>query len=469
MMDRVARLAVAAGAAIGLAPIGASDRPGAGVSLRTLTGLRWLAVIGQSAAVLVTYLGLGYILPLGWCLGVIVASAWLNIFCSLVFSPQRRLDDSEAFVLLAWDVLQLAALLFLTGGMKNPFSIFFLAPTSIAASVLTARPALAIGALAIMATSFLAFFHLPFPWRPGETLELPALYLVGHWIALSLGIGFAATYAFRVAAERERMRDALSAAETVMAREQKLAALGGLAAAAAHELGTPLATIQVTAKEIQREAAGVDEHLVEDAALLVEQAQRCRSILERLSSYGDAGDVMHDTVGAARIIEEAAEPFLDGAKTIVLDVAGAETADQLARRAEVIYGLRNIIENAADFAAGKVVVRAESDGETLVIDVEDDGPGFAPEILPRLGEPYISSRGRGRRDKDIALAGGLGLGFFIAKTLLERSGAVVKCENRAGARGARVRVSWPLEALAPVSRDPAPHAAGDHGPGAAAL
>ncbi|MEL6365650.1 MAG: ActS/PrrB/RegB family redox-sensitive histidine kinase [Pseudomonadota bacterium] len=458
-------------ATLGLWPADRATRFGSGVPVRTLTALRWLAIGGQSAAVLVTHFGLGYNLPLGWCLGLIAASAWVNIFCRLAFSPQRRLNDFEAFTLLAWDILQLAALLFLTGGLKNPFSLLFLAPTSIAATVLSARPAAAIGVLALTAATALAVFHLPFPWRTGETLQLPQLYLVGHWLALSLGVVFAATYAFQIAAERERMRNALSATELVMAREQRLSALGGLAAAAAHELGTPLATIQVTAKEIQREAEASDPALAEDAALLVGQAQRCRSILERLSSHGESGDLMHDTVAAARIIEEAAEPFTDGPKAVEIDAAEAETADQLARRAEVIYGLRNIIENAVDFASETVRIHAVADGEHLSILVEDDGPGFSPEILPRLGEPYVTSRsGRTKRDHPEAeIAGGLGLGFFIAKTLLERSGATVHYENRTDRSGARVGVRWALESLAPAApaetaRDPAPQTRLPHSP-----
>jgi len=424
---------------------GGGDRaPGAPV--RTLTTLRWLAVAGQSSAVVATEFVLGYELPFGLCLAAIAASAGVNAFAAFAYDRRRRLAPGEAFAFLAWDVVQLAVLLFLTGGLKNPFALMMLAPATIAASVLPARQAAGIGMLAVASATVVAVVHLPLPWRPGETLDLPELYVFATWLAIALGIAFAASYAYEIAAGRERMREALSATEIVMAREQRLAALGGLAAAAAHELGTPLATIQTTAKEIQREAGSDLPIIAEDAALLVEQAKRCREILGRLSERGEAGDKMHDTVSAAQMVEEAAAPFLDGATSMRLDLAGAATADQLARRSEVIYGLRNFIENAVDFAAETVVVAAEADGETLVITIEDDGPGFAPEILPRLGEPYVTSRGK--KARGAPSAGGLGLGFFIAKTLLERSGCEVRFGNRVSGRGARIDLRWRLEDLA---------------------
>jgi len=426
------------------------------VRLRTLTALRWLAVAGQSLAIVIVHFALGFPTPLGLCLGAIAASAWLNLFTMLRFSPQRFLSDREAAGYIAFDIMQLCALLFFTGGVQNPFSALIIAPVTIAASVMPLRYTIGLAALAIAGVSILTLHHMPLPWRPGEVLELSPIYKAGVWAALSFSVAFFAAYAHRIAAESAQMRSALAATQIVLAREERLAALGGLAAAAAHELGTPLATIQVTAKEMLREikrSLPDEEDLSDDAALLVSQAERCRDILGRLSRHGDAGDAMHDRLSVDALMREAAAPFIDqpmGPK-IRIELKGAEGVAQpvLKRRPEIIFGLRNFIENAAGFALSEVRIAAEWDAENLTISVLDDGPGFSPEVLSRLGEPYVSGRAGLRAS---ARKGGLGLGFFIAKTLIEATGARVTFENRAwpasdteafGARdGAWVSAVW---------------------------
>ena len=428
------------------------------VRLRTLTGLRWLAVGGQTLAISIVHFGLGYEAPLGLCLGAIAASAWLNLFTAMRFSPQRFLSDAEAAGYIAFDIVQLCMLLFFTGGLENPFAALIIAPVTIAASLLPLRLTLMIAGLAISGVSVLAVYHMPLPWAPGEAPDLGAIYTAGVWTALSFSIAFFAAYAHRVAAESAKMRSALAATQLVLAREERLAALGGLAAAAAHELGTPLATIQVTAKEMQRELKG-QEDMEEDAALLVAQAKRCRDILGRLSSHGEAGDLVHDRLGVRALLEEAAAPFIDapGGSKIRIETESRDDAPApvLRRRPEIIFGLRNFIENAVGFAADEVLLTAAWDRETLSVAVNDDGPGFSPEILMRLGEPYVSAKA-GRRppaNNPVRRKGGLGLGFFIAKTLLEATGADIRIENRQWAqtpsrRGASVTAMWPVAAVA---------------------
>lgn len=429
------------------------------VRLRTLTALRWLAVVGQLIAISLVHFGLGFPTPLGLCLGAIAASAWLNIFTILRFSPQRFLSDREAAAYIAFDIVQLCLLLAFTGGLLNPFSALIIAPVTIAASFLPLRLTVLIGALAVAGVSLLALYHMPLPWRPGETLTLAPIYKAGVWAALSFSILFFAAYAHRIAAESQQMRSALAATQLVLDREQRLFALGGLAAAAAHELGTPLATIQLTAKEMQRELAG-DEALREDAALLVSQAQRCREILSRLSEHGETGDVLHDRLGLAALLREAASPFLDQREgpAIRIETNSADGAPEpmLQRRPEVIYGLRNLIENAVGFARNEVVIAADWSAERLSIAVNDDGPGFSPDILARLGEPYVSTRSGYRGPSGRRF--GMGLGFFIAKTLLENAGAEIDFKNRRWGekpdeRGASVIASWSAEALsaAPIA------------------
>jgi len=436
--------------------LGAPERLAGHVRLRTLTNLRWLAVAGQSSAVMTVALGLGHPLPLGWCIAAIAASVWLNLFSYLRFSPQRIVSDREAAAYLAFDIVQLAVLLFLTGGLFNPFAVLLLAPVTIAASALPARLAAGLSAMTVLLVAGLAVAHFDLPWRDGAPApQFPNRYTLGVWAALTLGIGFSAAYAHRIAAERRQMSYALSAAELILAREERLSALGGLAAAAAHELGTPLATILLTAKEMAREHRD-DPGLAEDAALLASQAERCREILGRLSNRGDEGDLVHDRTPLDGLVEEAAAPFLDGAGDIppvrVRLVGPSEEAEPpvVRRRPEILYGLRNFIENASQHAASEVVLSADWSGERIAVSVSDDGPGFPPDLLPRLGEPYVSGRARGRgaaREK-----GGMGLGFFIAKTLLEHTGARVRFENAGapnpeGGSGAWVCAEWPAETL----------------------
>jgi two-component system sensor histidine kinase RegB len=247
------------------------------VRLRTLTTLRWLAVGGQTAAIMTVHFAFDFPSPLGLCLGVIAASAWLNVFTMLRFSPQRVLSDREAAAYIAFDIVQLCALLYLTGGLQNPFAVLILAPVTIAASVLPLRLTIAIGALAVFGISVLGVVNLPLPWRAGEALALPRVYLVGVWTALAFSVCFFAAYARRISDEAAEMKTALTATQMVLAREERLSALGALAAAAAHELGTPLATIQVTASEMADELKGRGA-LEEDARLLVAQSRRCREI-----------------------------------------------------------------------------------------------------------------------------------------------------------------------------------------------
>jgi len=331
-------------------------------------------------------------------------------------------------------------LLALTGGLTNPFSVMLVGPVVISVAALPARWWLTLVAMAIFGSVALSIWHLPLPWA-GEAVVLPLTYQIGSWTALAIAIGFTAIYAWRVGAEARRMGTALAATQTVLAREQRLSALGALAAAAAHELGTPLATIQLTAKEMQR--AATDDLLKEDADLIVSQAQRCREILQRLSQTHEASDQMHDRVGLREAMEEAAAPLRGlGAEVAVLLSSNPEGGEQpiMQRKAELIYALGNFIENAVDYAKAQVAVTGAWSEETLTVTVKDDGPGFPADILAKLGEPYITTR---RAEPG---HGGLGLGVFIAITLIERLGGSVEFDNAPGG-GARVTLTLPRKPL----------------------
>ena len=409
--------------------------------LDTLVRLRWLAVLGQSTAVLFTHYLLGFSLPIGFCFLAISASAWLNIGLRVRFPVSQRLSDSAALALLAYDVLQLSGLLYLTGGLTNPFAILFLAPIMISAVSLAWQWTLWLVTLMIGMATLLAFFHLPLPWLPGQALDLPFLYVVGIWIALVLGAGFAAVYAARVAGEARQLSDALAATELVLAREQHLTQLDGLAAAAAHELGTPLATITLVVKELLRNGAG-EGAFADDMKLLSQEVQRCRGILSKIASLGEEHAGMFDEMSLGHLVEEVIAPHRDFGVDLQVAAQGIGAEPICRRNPGMVYGLGNLVENAIDFAHSEVRIRSEWDEATVTIIIEDNGPGFSPDVLLRLGEPYVTSRGGGRRAKSEEGAG-LGLGLFIAKTLLERSGATVTPGNTVVSNGgAVVKVVW---------------------------
>lgn len=418
--------------------------------LRTLVRLRWLAIVGQAGAVLGVHLVLGFPLPLGFCFAAIALSAWLNIFLTIRWRKSVRLHETHAGLLLVYDVLQLAMLLFLTGGLENPFSFLFLVPVTISATSLPNRWTLWLGLLAFACATFLAFRHFPLPWVPGEKFELPDVYVGGMWAAIVCGVVFSAIYARRIADEARQMSAALSATEMVLAREQRLSALDGMAAAAAHELGTPLATIALVAKELKREMPPDAPH-TEDIDLLISQTARCREILARLSRRESQTDEMYQRTAILPMIEDLVAP-LRGPDTVIAVTSSADLDDRalgsepvFRRNPAITYGLGNLLENAVDFAETRVEVDARWTPAQVSITVRDDGPGFHENVFDRLGDPFVTTRpGYGEDSGEPGRHEGMGLGFFIAKTLLERSGAAVSLANRpAPEHGAVVHVVWP--------------------------
>ncbi len=429
-----------------------------GLRLQTSVRLRWFAVAGQLLAVALVHFGLKFQLPIGACLGAIALSTWINIFLRLTYPTTYRLPTRLATILLAYDVLQLAVLLYLTGGIDNPFVFLLVAPVTVSAASLPPVSTVMLGALAGTVCLVLMPFHHPLPWTDGASYDLPYLYRWGMAVSVFATMVFLALYAFRLAKESRQMSAALAATESILAREQQLHALDGLAAAAAHELGTPLATITVIAKELGR-TVGPDSPMAEDFALLQSQAVRCREILQKLTRHPTDNDPFHGHLTVTQLLEEAAEPYLNLKSRVVLEThadggtdapASAERAEPLGeRRPGVIYGLGNLIENAIDFAKAEVRVVGTWNAREVVISVGDDGPGFSPEVMDTLGDPFVTTRStRSRAAKEAGASAGLGLGFFIAKTLLERSGARIALDNHDKPRsGAIVIITWPRAAF----------------------
>ncbi len=441
-------------------PLAIDYSGGGSLRLDTLVRLRWLAVVGQALAVLVVAFVLGFSLPLVPCLVLIGLSAVVNVLLRWRFPPTLRLDETSALALLAYDVLQLSGLLFMTGGLENPFAILMLVPVIVSAATLPPRPTVLLGAIVVAIASILAVYHWPLPWQDGEQLPFPLLYVAGVWVALTSACAFTGVYAFRVAEEARQLARALNAAEMVLAREQHLYALDGLAAAAAHELGTPLATIALVSKELEREFPPGTPH-ADDIALLRSQSQRCREILARLRSLSTQGDVHLARMPVTHLVEEVVEAYRGFAAQIVVAPARGQQPEPVGRRnPAIVQGLVNLIENAVDFAQETVTVAAEWTDEEVAIIIADDGPGFSGSVIARIGEPYVTTRSSGASDEPHHEAGGLGLGLFIAKTLLERSGASLELSNRdAPQSGAVIRVTWPRKLMdtaleAPAAENP---------------
>jgi len=411
------------------------------VRLDTILRLRWLAALGQLAAIFIVEQGLEFDVEVAPCLAIVGFSALLNLTLQLWFNPMERLEPPFAAGLLALNIIELAGLLFFTGGLQNPFSFLFLAPVLISATALPIRFTIALGMLAVASASVLVFFFFPLPWDSDDPLVLPFIYLFGVWLSIVVAIGVTSLYAFQVAEEARKLSDALAATELVLAREQHLTQLDGLAAAAAHELGTPLSTIFLISRELEH---GLNDkpQLSADIKMLREQAQRCRDILAKITQLSSSG-APFDRMPLSALIEETVAPHRDFGVAIMVRIAVSGTPEPTgARNPAIIYGVGNILENAVDFARNSVEVNAWWDAETVEIVISDDGPGIAPDLLKRIGEPYLSRRRETEEAQGVR--SGLGLGVFIARTLLERTGAKVSFTNRVFPdHGAVVQIVWP--------------------------
>lgn len=429
------------------------------VRLRTLVSLRWFAITGQAIAILVAVQVFDIDVALGQAALVIAIAIVANLISIFAYPVNKRLSEFEASLWLVFDLIQLSLLLYLTGGLNNPFAMLVLAPVTISATVLHTRSTILLGLTAISLVTVIARNNVPLVNSDGAVLALPLLFQFGFWVALLIGLVFLAFYAHQVTSELNAMNDALLATQLALSREQKLTDLGGVVAAAAHELGTPLATIKLVSSELKEELQDRPE-LFEDAELIRSQADRCRDILQ---SMGRAGkDDLHlRSAPVETLVREAAEPHLERGKDVqivALPVDGANLMQpNIQRRPDIIHGLRNLIQNAVDFSNAKVTIRITWSDDRINIRISDDGRGFPQSVIGRIGDPFVRRRrvledGARRPGYD-----GMGLGLFIAKTLLERSGARLSFSNsrrNADASwtgyptgGAIVDIRWPRDIL----------------------
>jgi len=409
------------------------------VRLDTLVRLRWLAILGQVGAVLFVDFGLDFELPLAGCLAVIALYAAFTIAIRLQLGGPQRLEAPRAAWLLAIDVAELSLLLALTGGLQNPFSFLLVGPVLISATALPSHMALLLAGFTTACATLLLFVHLPLPWSSEDPLQLPPVYMLGVWLSILLAIGYTSVYAWQITEQSRQLADALAATELVLAREQHLSQLDGLAAAAAHELGTPLSTIAVISKELQLALA--DSPYAEDVRILREQAQRCRVILGKLTELPAPGEPF-EHMALSAMIEEVVAPYRNFGIAIVVNWPNQAAEPIGARNPGILYGLGNLLENAVDFAKTRVEITPSWSDTDVSVSIRDDGPGFAPDVMARIGEPYVRGP-RPQRQPAAADEAGLGLGFFIAKTLLQRSGAQISVANNPPPEtGASIRISW---------------------------
>ncbi|WP_121629316.1 sensor histidine kinase RegB [Tropicibacter alexandrii] len=434
------------------------------IRLRTMILLRWFAIAGQITAITVAQHMYNLQLELGLCYLAVGVSIMGNLIAIFVFPENKRLSETENFMMVMFDLLQLCFLLFLTGGLHNPFSLLVLAPVTVSANVLSLRSTVILGLTAFGLVTMMMLYHLPLRTEQGFILRIPDIFVFGQWIAITIALVFISVYSRRVTREMHSMSDALAATQMALARAQKLNDLGGVVAAAAHELGTPLATIKLTSAELAEELEG---DLRDDALLIREQADRCRDILR---SMGRAGkdDLHMRQAPLVEVIREAAEPHENRGKEIFLEdgpgPGGAYLPPQIYRRPEIIHGLRNLVQNAVDFARTTVWIEAIWTDKTISIRILDDGRGFPPHLLGRIGDPFMRRRKTEAERKQRPEYEGMGLGLFIAKTLLERSGAELSFANgtdpykptpeHGQRRGAIVEVVWPLAKVVPPRLEP---------------
>lgn len=430
-----------------------SRQVGKWIRLRTLLLLRWWAILGQIAALVITREVYRLDLAFGLCMLVIGVSVATNLVASLVFAENKRLSEQDTFLVVLFDMLQLGLLLYLTGGLNNPFSILIVGPVTVSASALSSRSTAFLGVMAICIVTLLMQFYLPLKTESGLVLKVPDIFRFGNWVAIVIAIVFLGVYSRRIVHEMHAMSDALQATQMALAREQKLTDLGGVVAAAAHELGTPLATIKLTSAELAEELSDHPD-LREDALLILQQTDRCRDILR---SMGRAGkDDLHlRKAPLTALIDEAAEPHGNRGKKLNFQHSGqdGDLASQpvVLRRPEIIHGLRNLIQNAVDFAQQNVWIESSWTERSVVVRIMDDGQGFPPSVIGRIGEPFMRHRPLGET-ADRPEYEGMGLGLFIAKTLLERTGADLVFSNgdevfgkrsaHANRKGAFVEVIW---------------------------
>ncbi len=405
---------------------------------KTLVILRWIAIIGQFTALTLVYFYLKLDFPIVMAYCILTLGLFTNLY--LQFGIKAIiLRDFYASCFLAFDLLQLTSLLYLTGGISNPFSILMIIPAIVSSTLLSMGTTIILGILTIIFLFSLTIFHHPLPGIHDSIVTFPELYLIGYFLAIIVGLIFLSYFGIRFAGASKRRSDAISKLQQVIAKEYELESLGGQAAAAAHSLGTPLATINVVATELKKELGKNSEH-TKDLELLISQTKRCGEILKQISKKQIKEDKFFSKTTIADIINEIIDSFKETtSKELALNLDENKYKTYFQRTPELVYGLRNFIGNAVKFSKSKVEIIIKSNSISLEVLINDDGPGFPEDIKEFLGEPYIKSK-----SEEVNLNSGTGLGTFLGKTLLERKSAHVSFLKDRKLGGASVNISWSM-------------------------
>ena len=408
---------------------------------KTLVFLRWIAIFGQLFSVNLVYFFLDLNFPIMLCHIIILIGLITNIYLQFGLKA-TLLKDLYSSSFLMYDIIQLSSLLFLTGGIFNPFAILLIVPTIVSSTFLSMGSTIILGSSTIFLLFFLTFFNLPLPGMEEYILSFPNYYVIGILISLIIGLIFLSYFGIRFAGETKKRSDALNKLQQILAKEYELESLGGQAAAAAHSLGTPLATITVVSKEMRKEV-GDNSKLTKDIDLLISQTKRCSDILKKISQKKIINDEFLSSMSFEDLLEEIIKSFKESSeKNISLNTDKDTNKIDIKKNPELVYGLRNFIGNAVKFANKNILLSIVSDNINLYILIEDDGPGFPDDIIQALGEPYIKSRSKLYKNN-----AGLGLGTFLGKTLLERQSAVINFENKSSLSGAKVKIKWRINDL----------------------
>jgi len=410
---------------------------------KTLVILRWIAIIGQLVAINLVYSYLNLKFPIIESHIIIFIGLLTNLYLQFRIKTSQ-LKDIYSSLFLIYDLIQLSALLYLTGGISNPFSLLLIVPAIVSSTFLSMGTTIILGAITVILLSFLTKYYLPLPGLNEYSFSFPIFYLIGMLISVIVGLVFLSYFGIRFAGETKKRSEALNKLQQVIAKEYELESLGGQAAAAAHSLGTPLATITVVAKELRKEIGEKSKH-TKDLDLLISQTKRCGDILKQISQKQIVEDKFMSAVKLEDLLVEILRSFIEtSGKEIKLNSKNDKNKINIKRSPEIIYGLRNFIGNAVKFSNKKVTVELISNESNISIQISDDGPGFPEDIINILGEPYIKSKYS--NDKS-----GLGLGTFLGKTLLERQGAILSFLNNKMLNGASVNIAWKIRDLISTS------------------
>ena len=403
----------------------------------TYISLRWIAIIGQLLSIYIVYFFLKFNFNFPLSNLIVLLGAISNLYLIFIYK-KTQLSERSALIFLMVDIFQLAGLIYLTGGIVNPFIIFLIIPSVFASSNLGFKTNLLLVTTTSLIIVFLTFYSEDLPAPLNEHFHVDNYYYYSIPIALIIALIFLNYFAIIFGSESRLRKEALNKMEEVMAKEHEMLSLGGQAAAAAHSLGTPLSTIKIITQELLKQLKN-NKEVIQDIELLESQVERCNQILKKLSlNPNQEDDFIDEDLSMREYLKEIIFSFQEtSSKNFILSLDQDSNSKKITKSIEIVYGLRNFIGNANKFSKSKIFISLKSDNDSTEIIVEDDGPGYSNDIISKIGEPYLRSFRKTEKNKI-----GLGLGLFIGKTLLEKNFASLQFRNSKTRGGAEVLIKW---------------------------